>query len=158
MFLRKNQKNHGNGRREDLGTAHFFCRLLPSPFFGLKPGRSPPSRLVVFPGRSPSPLSLLSRPKPPLACDFRELAMLKCEPDVSLLLAGPPVPPVLALFLARLCPDCRAAPHARARSDLLGGVPEAAVVSQQQRPRRIVESGLADVIQESPYIFLLDPL
>ena len=110
---------------------------------------------MVFPAEAP-PWGLLSWPKPPLAWDSRGLAMLKCEPDVSLFLAGPPVPPVLAHFSLRQWTGCRAAPHARARGELLGGVSDASVVRQEQPPRPIGVGGLVDVVQQAPDIFVLD--
>ena len=125
IFLRKNPKNHGDGRRGDLGTAHFFCRLLPSAFFGLKPGRRPPYR------PKPLPHSVFCHGRsPPLAWDFRGLAVLQCEADVSLRLAVPPVPPVLAYFSVRLCPADRAAPRARTRGLQRGTVAVAVVPVQ----------------------------
>ena len=81
----------------------------------------------------------MSRPKPPLG-----LGKLKCEPNLSLLLRGPPVPPVLASLTVRLWSDWRAAPDARARGDDLTGVAVAAVVIQQLGPSNIGVAGRED--------------
>ena len=111
---------------------------------------------MVFPAEAP-PWGLLSRPKPPLAFDFRGLAILKCEPDASLSLAAPPVPPVLFFFFLGHCTGFRAAPHARARGEVLGGVSDASVVRQEQPPRPIGVGGLMDVVEQAPDIFVLHP-
>ena len=153
MFLRKNQ---GNGLREDLGTAHFVCCSSSfRPSLSARP--KPPLGACGVPGRSP-PLGLVVTAEAPPAWDFRGLAMLKCEPDASLSLAAPPVPPVLSFFFLGHCTGFRAAPHARARCDVQWAVSETLVVRQELRPRTIFESGLRDGVEQVPDIFGLYPV
>ena len=148
-----------SGQRSKRGSRHRSLLML---HFFLPPGPVCPVetffRVLWFSRPKPPPWGLLSWPKPPLAWDWRGLAMLKCEPDVSLCLAAPPVPPVLFFFRLGHCTGFRAAPHARARCDVQWAWSETSVVRQELRPRTIFESGLRDGVEQVPDIFGLYPV
>ena len=97
----------------------------------------------------PLPTGVVSnRPKPALPLDWRDQAVLACEPDLSLLQRAPPVPPLLFYFPVSYGTGLLAAPHARARGDHLLLVAVTAVPREQQDPRRIWVVGLCGHVQK----------